>query len=347
MDRRKFLVGVGSASIGGSALIGSGAFSRVEAQRAVSIQVAEDPDAYLGLDKCRYPDYEGEYVPNGSYAHLDENGHLAIQMNEANPHHPDDDLGAGVNSNSRTWFDRVFQICNQGKQTVCVWIDDKEGDYAERVSFYLEDDSDDSLETAENGVTLDVGDCVCVGLKTDTRDTDEFDTDMPSASEQLLEEVTLYAVAGEECPPPEEPVPPEEEPNGDDEVELFDAATISFLAFCAEESVSGATVDAIEWEDDDGERGDPVTVKWNTDGTDINEIVLWTGQNTGFFFFPNGDDEGIVTTRQDDDVPDNYTTADRIVDDGDTSRSQREPCEDGDTSTKFEWGDDEFVEELD
>ncbi|MEF8814169.1 MAG: twin-arginine translocation signal domain-containing protein, partial [Halovenus sp.] len=52
MNRRKFLVGVGSAAAAGSAVLGSGAFTRVEAQRSVTVQVAEDPNAYLGMDKC-------------------------------------------------------------------------------------------------------------------------------------------------------------------------------------------------------------------------------------------------------------------------------------------------------
>ena len=79
MDRRKFLVGLGSASVGGSALVGSGAFSRVDAQRAVTIQVAEDPDAYLGMDKCSI---DGSETPNSSYASLDDDGHLRILMND-------------------------------------------------------------------------------------------------------------------------------------------------------------------------------------------------------------------------------------------------------------------------
>lgn len=172
MDRRKFLVGLGSASVGGSALLGSGAFSRVESHRAVTIAVAEDPDAYLGLDKC-------PGSANGSYAWLDDDGHLAIEMNEENPTHNgevDDYLGAGINSNSTSWFDRVFQVCNQGKEPACVWISDDdqwphvpagephEGD--RRVEFYLEDDDESSIIGRENSFVLDVGECVCVGIRT-------------------------------------------------------------------------------------------------------------------------------------------------------------------------------------
>lgn len=51
MNRRRFILGMGSVSIGGSALVasGTGAFSRVESQREVRIQPADDEDAYLGI----------------------------------------------------------------------------------------------------------------------------------------------------------------------------------------------------------------------------------------------------------------------------------------------------------
>ena len=190
MKRRNFLVGAGAASIGGSALLGSGAFSRVESDRAVTIAVAEDSDAYLGLDKCD--------TPNGSYVHDDGKGHIQILMNDENPTHDgtkDDTLGAGVNSNSTSIFHRVFKICNQGKEPACVWIsddddwprvDDEEpndgmrevelpngGD--RRVEFYREDDTEDSVIGEENAIALSVGDCICIGIKVRTHGLSDGD----------------------------------------------------------------------------------------------------------------------------------------------------------------------------
>ncbi len=239
MERRKFLAGVGATSIGGSAILGSGAFSRVESQRGVTIQVAEDPDAYLGLDKCGGDDP----TPNGSYAHLDGNGHLELLLNDDNPHHPEDDLGAGVNSNSTTWFDRVFQICNQGKKDVCVWIADDtgwptvgDGEYEgeRRVDFYYEDDDGQSIVGFDNHVELELGKCFCVGLRTRTHGL--------SDGEELLDalENQITIIADTECPevppddPPEKPdcvtCPQEDDPSrlqqltlknaGDDDMEI-------------------------------------------------------------------------------------------------------------------------------
>jgi hypothetical protein len=174
MKRRTFLVGTGSAAIGGSALLGSGAFTRVESQRTVTVQVAEDPNAYLGMEKC--PE-----SANASYAWLDDDGHLELLMNPENPTVGESPLGEGVNSDSSTWFDRVFQLCNQGKEAVCVYIEDSEdwprvpdeaqfGEAAgeRRVEFYLEDDPAESLVGVDNAVPLALGDCLCVGVRTRT-----------------------------------------------------------------------------------------------------------------------------------------------------------------------------------
>ena len=205
MKRRNFLVGAGAASIGGSALLGSGAFSRVESDRAVSIAVAEDPDAYLGLDKCD--------TPNGSYAHLDDNGHLKIFMDEENPTRDETPLGAGINSNSTTWFDRVFQICNQGKEAACVWIDDDEnwpevesGEHEgdRQVEFYLEDNDGMSIIGEENAIMLEVGHCVCIGIRVKSYDLEAGDT----ALDALDDQITIIADVDGDCFEPDIPPVP-------------------------------------------------------------------------------------------------------------------------------------------
>jgi len=225
MERRKFLIGIGSATVGGSALLGSGAFTRVESQRRVNIQVAEDPDAYLGLDKC-------EGSPNGSYTHLDEDGHLAVEMSPDNPTIGETPLGSGVNSDSFSWFDEVFEICNQGKQPVCVWIEAEPNpelpeppeNASPRVRFYTRNPSEvNALQNhdghgsgghrrrcrrrqrnclhidSENPIALGVGQCICVGIRTRTRGL--------SAGDQLLEndEIIIHADANADCDPTELP----------------------------------------------------------------------------------------------------------------------------------------------
>ncbi|SNR55101.1 DUF1102 domain-containing protein [Halorubrum vacuolatum] len=200
MQRRNFLVGIGSASVGGSALLGTGAFSRVESQRNVTIAVAEDPDAYLGLDKCP--------TPNGSYVHPDEKGHMELLMNPDNPTIGDTPLGSGINSNSRSQFDNVFQICNQGKETICVHIEDDEswptvpegvgGDVGERrVEFYLGDTPGVSVVGIENAFPLAVGECVCIGILTRSHGLVEGD----ELLDALDNEIRIIADVDGDCVP--------------------------------------------------------------------------------------------------------------------------------------------------
>ena len=201
MKRRTFLIGTGSTALGGSALLGSGAFTRVEAQRRVKIQVAHDSEAYLGLQGC--PD-----SPNRSYTDF-QDGHLAIEMSPENPTAPG---GQGVNSDSRTWFDRVFQICNNGKEKACIWIEDDENwprvdddafpdeDYSaydgdRRVDFYVENGYNRSFIGQDNAVGLEVGDCICIGLRTNTKGLTEDD----QLLEDLDDEIVIHADVDEDC----------------------------------------------------------------------------------------------------------------------------------------------------
>ena len=205
MQRRQFLIGAGSAALGGSALLGSGAFTRVESHRGVTVQVAEDPSAYLGLAKC--PE-----SANGSYAWLDGEGHLEVLMNPENPTIGETPLGEGVNSDSSTWFHSVFQLCNQGKEAVCVYIEDDpawptvpEGEREageRRVEFYLRDDPERSLIGESNALVLSVGECVCVGLRTRTYGLSEGDTLLSALDNEITisADVTLDCTGEEDLP---------------------------------------------------------------------------------------------------------------------------------------------------
>lgn len=50
MKRRRFVLGIGSTALGTGALVGSGAFSTVDAERTVSVETANDDEAYLVLE---------------------------------------------------------------------------------------------------------------------------------------------------------------------------------------------------------------------------------------------------------------------------------------------------------
>ncbi|QLD86567.1 VWA domain-containing protein [Natronomonas halophila] len=188
MERRKFLLGVGGASLGTGALVGSGAFSAMRAERTVSIDVVEDPGALVGLDSCPGSD-------NAMYSGVNENGQLYIDISE------EPNEGDGVNGDSRYWFHDTFQVCNQSDHSICLWVVEHEGwpetsDGNPRVDFYLGDNPDESILGAANAHELGSGECTCVGIYTNTLGLTSADVD--TLLENLDDEISIRANA--ECP---------------------------------------------------------------------------------------------------------------------------------------------------
>ena len=104
MERRKFLIGAGGAAVGASALVGSGAFSSVNADRSMVVEVEGDAGAYLRLD------------PSSPYAAYNGDNLLELDFG-------DNGRGTGINDNADSEFVDVFRIENQGSQEAKVWID--------------------------------------------------------------------------------------------------------------------------------------------------------------------------------------------------------------------------------
>jgi len=183
MQRRKFVIGLGATASGGAAALGTGAFSRVESQRQVSIQVATDANAYLGMVPMDTPN-------SNNYVSTDGDGHLTIDVGEHDDFDgPDTQPGQGVNSDSFTWFDGMFQLCNQGKADAEIsyelpdppadrdfggnWTAPEEG-YDEQVVafYYMNDDGERIIVTDDDTVPLPVGECEEIGLRTVTKGVD-------------------------------------------------------------------------------------------------------------------------------------------------------------------------------
>lgn len=168
MDRKKLFFGLGVAS-GGAAIVGSGAFSSMQAERGVSVEVVGDDAAYLALEPA-----EGA---NGQYASINENGLLEVQVSDEN----EAITGEGVNPNSRYDLGNVFQITNQGTQQVGVWIEHD----SEYVSFLA---GETVLDDPEAPVFVDSGESLLVRITVDTRNVD-------SSDESLLDEISIHASA--------------------------------------------------------------------------------------------------------------------------------------------------------
>ena len=103
MERRKFVVGLGALASGTAAAVGTGAFTSVEADRQVDVQVAEDANAFLGLDNSGAANDEYFDTSGDEYA-------VDFASTGAG--------GSGVNPNADTVAEDVFMITNQGTQPV-------------------------------------------------------------------------------------------------------------------------------------------------------------------------------------------------------------------------------------
>ena len=113
MERRKFVVGLGSLAAGGAAAMGTGAFSKATiSDRKVNIAIENDADALVGLDGDK------DSLANPEYSEEGEDGELKVYVTEdaGLPENPDgfSDGGNGVNPDSEYYFDGVFAIENNG-----------------------------------------------------------------------------------------------------------------------------------------------------------------------------------------------------------------------------------------
>lgn len=101
MERRKFVLGLGALAAGGAAGLGTGAFDSVEADRDVSVELADDANAYLGLES------ESEYAIG------DTDGTIELDFTGDNP---TTEGGEHFNLQGITTIEEVFSVQNLGAQ---------------------------------------------------------------------------------------------------------------------------------------------------------------------------------------------------------------------------------------
>ena len=139
MERRKFMIGTGALAAGSAAALGSGAFSSVEAERGVTVEVADDNDAYLGLAAER----------NDIISDDGSDGQLTIDLGSQTTA----EGGVGFNRDAVTEIEGVFSITNQGTQTV---------------DFEIENDVDGLETTLQDPNDRGPGDSTLVDIEVDT-----------------------------------------------------------------------------------------------------------------------------------------------------------------------------------
>jgi hypothetical protein len=189
-NRRNVLIGLGSIAAGAGTLAGTGAFTSVTAERSADIRVAGDGDALLGVVPVANSDNSAYVSQTNGTVGLDINGGSGTS-------------GTGVNDNAVTQLENLFKIINQGTQSVNFYFEDESDAVTFRVSRSTDTSTNgtagQSLEGADNSITLGVGEQVVVGLTVDTLNND--------VSGQLLENVTLVADADASAPQQSGPTP--------------------------------------------------------------------------------------------------------------------------------------------
>jgi len=183
MERRKFIIGAGALSTGSSAAVGTGALSATEAERSLSVQIADDDDAYLAFDT----DLGNSPDNNYEYASIEE-GEMEIDFST------NDAGGEGVNPNSVNYFDDVFALTNQGTEPLSIWVELGGGldDYLDVYPIAGNYGRDDSLVGESNAFSASwatgVGSSLRVGIMIDT-------TQVSSENEVLEGSITIHAEA--------------------------------------------------------------------------------------------------------------------------------------------------------
>jgi len=171
MDRRKFLVGMGSLAAGGAAVLGSGAFTTVDASRTVDVAVVDDSQALLGLDAR---------TDNANRAYADESGDVVTVDLSANAE------AAGINDNATTTIYDIFSIENQGTRDAVVYADPatlqnqgafeegSDGIYFDPQFSDMPNDGDSALGTLPDGTKF--GSLSGVGGSVEDFETDLFES---------------------------------------------------------------------------------------------------------------------------------------------------------------------------
>ena len=103
MNRRNVLIGLGTVAAGGGALLGTGAFSTVEADRTVNVGTSDDASALLAFSVDT--SYDG--ISNDNATDDGTNNQDIVQINLTN-----------INDNATTTFNAALTVTNNGSQEV-------------------------------------------------------------------------------------------------------------------------------------------------------------------------------------------------------------------------------------
>lgn len=170
MRRRKFIVGSGAFVAGSSGILSSGAFSSVQAERQLEIQVADDNEALLVLKQLG----DGKYFIGGRSIEQGTPEVVQFSFPGVGERLNDDKLGLGKESVYE--FDRdsgepqdgsptegLLRIGNQGTQPVNVYTEHVSDSELEIALYDVTDPSHVLLR--DDPAALEVGEHVDIGFR--------------------------------------------------------------------------------------------------------------------------------------------------------------------------------------
>lgn len=182
MKRRSLLAGIGIAASGGVA-VGTGAFTSVEAERTVNIEVANEDEALLTME----PDLDSE---NADFVNQGTDGVLFFDINDVVG---GDGSGKGPSTESVYTFDSVFNVRNRGTQEVFFETQFENIESLDSVGFYAGNEDDSVLDGEEYVGKIPVGETADMGIKIDTSDMD-----VELGEDRLIDDITAEITASDD-----------------------------------------------------------------------------------------------------------------------------------------------------
>lgn len=172
MKRRTAILGLGGLVAGSGAALGTGAFTSVEAERQVGVDVRDDTFSYLALLPA---DDDGEPVDDPEsggrqpeaqsepYAYINgDTGRLTLNI-------------TALNADAEFTFPNLFVIRNQGSQDVEVTLE-QEGPNTNVLTFFTEVNGNKETVDSDDSIELENGESATIGAEADTFGIDPDET---------------------------------------------------------------------------------------------------------------------------------------------------------------------------
>ena len=192
MDRRKFVIGMGSLAAGGAAAMGTGAVSQFNSgDRTIEVETVGDASAYIALQRpdsgLSDPNSSNGDTRNGNFVkysneklRLDFTSNNPTSARSGDPQSGNSLGGDGVNPDSTYYFDGTFEIRNlsnnsgSGVGEMEVWINED----IDGITFYTGSSAGNRTPlNSNNRASTSPGQAVSVGVKIVQEDLTSGDID--------------------------------------------------------------------------------------------------------------------------------------------------------------------------